>query len=137
MPVLKSNGEVNQLTVTNSEVLSNTKDEPLVNNQKIRKGRGGPRPNSGRKKGALQKLGGKELLAAIERATGKSFEDNIAEHYNRAIVSGDWNDVRDYEKFIISKVISDVKEVDITSNGQPVAAAFVFPSVETGDWEKQ
>lgn len=109
---------------------------PMPNNQKIKKsGRGGARPNAGRKKGAIQKLGGADLLDAIARTTGKSFADNIAEHYYRAIISNDWNDVRDYEKFIISKVISDVKEVDITSKGEAIGAAFTFPTQELPDWK--
>lgn len=109
--------------------------EPLVNNQKIRKGRGGPRPNSGRKKGAIQKLGGKELLEAIEKETGKSFAQNIAEHYHRAIVANEWHDVRDYEKFIIAKVITDTKEVDVTSNGESIKTVFNFPSIELDDYK--
>ena len=109
--------------------------EPLVNNQKIKKGRGGPRPNSGRKPGAIQKLGGKDLLEAIAKQTGKSFAENIAEHYHRAIVANEWNDVRDYEKFIIARVISEVKEVDVTSNGQTIGANFNFPTQELDDWK--
>ena len=108
---------------------------PLPSNQKIKKGRGGARANSGRKKGAIQKLGGVELLVAIEQATGKTFAENIAEHYYRAIVNNEWYDVRDYEKFIISKVISDVKEVDITSAGKQLGANFNFPVQELIDWK--
>jgi hypothetical protein len=109
---------------------------PLPNNHKIKKvGRGGARINAGRKKGAIQKLGGADLLVAIERATGKSFADNIAEHYTRAIDSEEWSDVRDYEKFIVSKVISDTKELDITSAGQVLGAVFTFPGIELIDYK--
>ena len=119
-----------------NQSLENTFEmEPLPRNQTIKKGRGGARPNAGRKKGAIQKLGGADLLLAIEQATGKSFAENIAEHYYRAIVSNEWNDVRDYEKFIVSKVISDTKEVDITSNGKTIGAAFTFPTKELDDWK--
>lgn len=106
----------------------------MINNQKNKKGRGGKRPGAGRKPGAIQKLGGKDLLEAIERQTGKSFADNIAEHYNRAIISEEWADVKDYEKFIIAKVISDVKEVDITTNGESFNAKFEFTQSELPDW---
>lgn len=115
--------------------MKNSTMNPLINNQKTKKGRGGPRPNSGRKKGAIQKLGGRELLEAIEKQTGKSFADNIAEHYYRAIIANEWNEVRDYEKFIISKVISDTKEVDLTSNGESINTVFNFPTVELSDWD--
>lgn len=125
---------IDQNTVNDS--LANTFElEPLPRNQKTKSGRGGARPNSGRKKGAIQKLGGADLLLAIQQATGKSFAENIAEHYNRAIVANDWHDVRDYEKFIVSKVISDVKEVDITSNGQTIGANFTFPTTELSEWK--
>lgn len=150
--LLEANAKDNPMSFNrNNAIKPNTKkkryhmpkeeDKSLVNNQKIKKtstgagsGRGGVRANSGRKPGAIQKLGGKDLLIAIAKATGKTFEDNIAEHYNRAIMSGDWHDVRDYEKFIISKVISDVKEIDVTSNGQTVGVAFSFPTIELQDW---
>ena len=97
--------------------------------------RGGARPGAGRKPGSIQKLGGRELLIAIEKHTGKSFADNIAEHYHRAIVEGAWNDVRDYEKFIIAKVISDVQEVDITSKGESIVPNFQFTQKELPDWQ--
>jgi hypothetical protein len=107
----------------------------LKNNQK-KSGPGGKRPGSGRKKGSTQKLSGVELLVAIHKATGKPFSDNVAEHYHRAVQAKEWSEVRDYEKFIIAKVISDTKEVDITSNGETVGATFTFPKVELSDWNE-
>ena len=113
--------------------------DPLPRNQTIKKGRGGPRVNSGRKKGAIQKLGGADLLLAIANETGKSFAENIAEHYNRAIHANEWHDVRDYEKFIIAKVISDRHEIqqDVTSNGQTLGVQLVFTSKELPEWKKE
>jgi hypothetical protein len=106
----------------------------MPSNQNIKKGRGGARANSGRKKGAIQKLSGAVLLDAIAQATGKRFEDKIAEHYHQAALMGDWHAVRDYEKFILSKVLSD--HVDITSGGQPVAVQLVFNPIELPEWGK-
>lgn len=108
----------------------------LINNQNITKTRGGKRPGAGRKKGAIQKLGGRDLLAAIELVTGKSFANNIAEHYYRAITEQQWSEVKDYEKFIIQKVISDKSEVDITTNGESIKANFAFVPVELPEWKK-
>ena len=108
---------------------------PLPRNQKTKSGRGGPRPNSGRKKGAIQKLGGQDLLEEIKKVTGKSFARSIAEHYHQASKNNDWNAVRDYEKFILNKVITDRQEVDLTSGGEPIKAIFNFPSVELNDWK--
>jgi len=110
--------------------------DPMNNNQKIKKGRGGARKNAGRKKGSIQKLGGADLLHAIEMTTGRSFADNIADHYYKAILRNDWHDVRDYEKFIVNKVISDTKEIDVTSKGEKLTAVFNFPTVELPDWKE-
>ena len=107
--------------------------EPLPRNQKIKKGRGGSRPNSGRKKGAIQKLGGVELLQEIKNVTGKSFARSIAEHYLQAQHNNDWNAVRDYEKFILGKVMTDT--VDVTSNGQSLKTVFHFPTIDIDDWK--
>ena len=119
-----------------NESLTNTFElAPLPRNQKIKPGRGGARPNSGRKKGAIQKLGAVELLDNIQRVTGKPFARSIAEHYHIAAINQDWNAVRDYEKFILGKVLSDRQEVDITSGGQSLQAIFNFPTVEIDDWK--
>jgi hypothetical protein len=111
--------------------------EPTKNNQKNKPngGRGGRRPGAGRKLGSIQKLGGADLLIAIAKETGQSFADNIAKHYHRAIIANEWNDVRDYEKFIIAKVISDVKEIDVTTQGKALTAVFTFPTRELDDWK--
>lgn len=94
--------------------------------------KGGYRPGAGRKKGAIQKLSGSELLKQIQRTTGKRFEQLLAEHYKLAYEMGDWQAVRDYEKAILSKVISD--KVDITSNGETLNAVYTFTQRELPDW---
>jgi hypothetical protein len=109
--------------------------EVLTRNQKIKDNRGGKRQGAGRKKGAIQKLGAVELLDSIHKVTGKPFARSIAEHYHKAAQNQDWNAVRDYEKFILSKVLSDRQEVDITSGGEQLKAIFNFPTVELPDWK--
>ena len=96
--------------------------------------RGGKRPNSGRKKGAIQKLSGSEILKQIQRTTGKRFEQLLAEHYRDSFIRGDWQAVRDYEKTILAKVVAD--KVDVTTNGESMNAQFVFPQRELTDWSK-
>ena len=108
--------------------------DDMKNNQKNKSGRGGARPGAGRKKGAFQKMGGVELLEAIKKKTGKTFADNIAEHYMLAITNENWADVRDYEKFIIQKVMTDVKEVDITSDGEKLGVQMIFKAQELTEW---
>ena len=107
----------------------------LPRNQKIKENRGGKRQNAGRKKGAIQKLGAVELLDTINKVTGKSFARSIAEHYHKAAQNEDWNAVRDYEKFILNKVLSDRQEIDMTSGGEKLQAIFNFPTVELPDWK--
>ena len=94
--------------------------------------RGGARPGEGRKKGAIQKLSGSEILKQIQRTTGKRFEQLLAEHYLDSCLRADWQAVRDYEKTILSKVVAD--KVDVTSNGETMNAQFVFPQRELTDW---
>lgn len=94
--------------------------------------RGGARPGAGRKKGAIQKLSGSEILKQIQRTTGKRFEQLLAEHYMDSCIRGDWQAVRDYEKTILSKVVAD--KVDVTTNGESMNAQFVFPQRELSDW---
>ena len=96
------------------------------------KQRGGKRPGSGRKKGAIQKLSGSEILKQIQRTTGQRFEQLLAEHYYESCLRHDWQAVRDYEKTILAKVVAD--KVDITSDGQHINTQFVFPKQETPDW---
>lgn len=95
-------------------------------------GKGGRRPGSGRKKGMIQKLSGSELLKQIQKTTGKRFEQLLAEHYYETILRHEWDAVRDYEKTILAKVISD--KVDITTNGESLNAQFIFPQRELVDW---
>jgi len=97
-----------------------------------KKPKGGARPGAGRKKGAIQKLSGSELLKQIQKTTGKKFEQLLAEHYKLAMTMNDWHAVRDYEKTILAKVIAD--KVDITSNGEHINTQFVFPKQETNEW---
>lgn len=94
--------------------------------------RGGARPGAGRKKGAIQKLSGSEILKQIQRTTGKRFEQLLAEHYMDSCIRGDWQAVRDYEKTILSKVVAD--KVDVTSNGESIAPNYTFREKELSEW---
>jgi hypothetical protein len=102
--------------------------------EQVTKKKGGRRPGAGRKKGAIQKLSGCELLKQIQRTTGKPFAQLLAEHYRDSYLRCDWQAVRDYEKTILAKVIAD--KVDITSDGQHINTQFVFPKQEILDWQE-
>jgi len=127
---------------TNSS-LENTFDmapstTPLVDNQSPqtvpkKKGRGGARPNSGRKVGSTVKLSAADLLAEIARQD-KPFAEGLAEDYTRARQSGDLMIVQRYQQMFLSKVLADKQEVDMTSNGQTMTMGFSFPTTELPEW---
>jgi hypothetical protein len=124
---------------SNKVLRSNKKDketEPMVDNQNLqtkKKGRGGARPNSGRKVGSTVKLSAADLLAEIARQD-KPFAEGLAEDYKRARLEGDLMIVQRYQQMFLSKVLADKQEVDMTSNGQTIGASFTFPSSELPDW---
>ena len=112
--------------------------EPLVDNQILqkKKGRGGARPNSGRKVGSTVKLSAADLLKEIARID-KPFAEGLAEDYKRARDEGDLHIVQRYQQMFLSKVIADKQELDVTSNGQTIGASFTFPSLELPDWKDE
>ena len=111
---------------------------PLVNNQNLqkKKGRGGARPNSGRKVGSTVKLSGQDILAEIAKRD-VPFAEGLAEDYARARQSGDTNLVQRYQQMFLNKVVADKQEIDMTSNGQTMNVGFTFPSIELTDWKNE
>lgn len=133
--------QVFEMAPTVQEKMKNiVKPEPLDNNQNLqtekpkKKGRGGARPNSGRKVGSTVKLSAADLLAEIARQD-KPFAEGLAEDYVRARQSGDMNVIQRYQQMFLAKVIADKSETDITSNGQTLGANFTFPTQELPDWK--
>jgi len=116
---------------------------PMENNQEIsevpaikKKGRGGPRPNSGRKLGSTQKLSGLTILDAIAKID-KPFAEGLAEDYYKARISGDSHLIQRYQQMFLNKVVADKQELDVTSNGQTLGASFTFPTLELPDWSNE
>ena len=106
----------------------------MNNNQNSpKKGRGGARPNSGRKVGSTQKLSAQRLLQEIARLD-KPFAVGLAEDYHNARLSGDTHLVVKYQQMILNKVVADKVDVDHTTMGQPLTATFKFPQQELVDW---
>jgi hypothetical protein len=113
---------------------------PMNDNQSLakeekpkKKGRGGARPNSGRKVGSTVKLSAQTLLAAIADVD-VPFEQGLAEDYHKARLSGDLHVIQKYQTMILSKVVADKQELDVTSNGQTLGASFSFPTLELPEW---
>ncbi len=112
--------------------------ENLDNNQKksiIPGKNGGWRPNSGRKKGQIQKLSAQSILKEIAKKD-KPFAIGLAEDYHNARMSGDTHLVVKYQQMILNKVVADKVDVDHTTMGQPLTAVFKFPQQELSDWEQ-
>jgi hypothetical protein len=132
----------NQNNVNDS--LTNTFEmEPMNDNQNLQKaetsvvkkkpGRGGARPNSGRKVGSTVKLSAADVLAEIAKQD-VPFAVGLAQDYVRARQSGDMHVIQRYQQMLLAKVIADKTETDITSNGQTIGASFTFPTKELIDW---
>jgi hypothetical protein len=118
----------NQNTVNDS--LTKAFDmSPMDNNQilqtevKKKPGRGGARPNSGRKVGSTVKLSAADVLAEIAKQD-VPFAVGLAQDYIRARQSGDMNVIQRYQQMLLAKVIADKHETDITSNGRTIGANF-------------
>jgi hypothetical protein len=112
-------------------------ENPMNNNQnRPKKGRGGARPNSGRKVGSTQKLSAQRLLHEIARKD-KPFAIGLAEDYHNARMSGDQHLVVKYQQMILNKVVADKVDVDHTTLGQPIQTVFNFPQRELEDWNPE
>jgi hypothetical protein len=117
--------------------------ESMDNNQNLQNettivkkktGRGGARPNSGRKVGSTVKLSAADVLAEIAKQD-VPFAVGLAQDYIRARQSGDMHVIQRYQQMLLAKVIADKTETDITSNGQTIGASFTFPTKELIDWK--
>ena len=112
----------------------NLQTAPEISVVKKKTGRGGARPNSGRKVGSTVKLSAADVLAEIAKQD-VPFAVGLAQDYLRARQSGDMHVIQRYQQMILAKVIADKHETDITSNGQTIGASFTFPTKELIDWK--
>ncbi len=106
----------------------------MNNNQNSpKKGRGGARPNSGRKHGSTQKLSAQRLLQEIARKD-KPFAIGLAEDYHNARMGDDKHLVMKYQQMILSKVVADKVDVDHTSLGESLRPIYNFNKNELTEW---
>jgi len=108
----------------------------MKNNQNTKKGRGGYRPGSGRKKGIGEKLRASVLLNEIYRTNKRGFAQLLVEELNKAILAGDTKLTAQYLQWIGNKVVADKVDIDHTSMGQPLTTVFQFPQRELTDWNE-
>ena len=96
--------------------------------------RGGARKGSGRPKGSTSKITVETLIHAINKEIGISLEEQIAMNYKDAIDREDHSAVRDYDRFLLGKVVADRHEIDHTTLGESLKANFNFEQKELPDW---
>jgi hypothetical protein len=84
--------------------------------------RGGARPNSGRKPGSTTKITVESLMNQIELTAGKTYAEILAHNYVGAISRSDWNNVRDYDKAFMNKLIAEKLEVDVNQSEDALEA---------------
>jgi hypothetical protein len=89
---------------------------------------------AGRPSGAKNKVTSEKILHQIALITGKPFEQSLAEGYLASIISCDFNARLQYEKLILSKVVSDKQDLNIHSMGQSLVNNFNFTKAELPDW---
>jgi hypothetical protein len=106
----------------------------MKNNHNTKPGRGGYRPNSGRKKGAAEKIRATAFLNEIYRTNKKSFAQLLVNELNKSIADGDTKLTKEYLTWIGNKVTADKIEMDHTTDGQPIQTIFNFPQKELVDW---
>jgi hypothetical protein len=120
------------------QVFDMAPSEPTINNhidQKPKKtGRGGKRPNAGRKVGSIVKLSSVDILTEIAKRD-VPFEVGLAEDYAKARQEGDFNVIQRYQQMILGKVVADKHEIDHTTLGESLKANFNFQQKELPDWK--
>lgn len=114
--------------------LKSLENNQILHTTTTKKGRGGARPNSGRKVGSTVKLSAADLLKEISRID-KPFAEGLAEDYKRARDEGDLHVIQRYQQMFLSKVLADKQELDVTSNGHTLGASFTFPTIELPEWQ--
>lgn len=99
--------------------------------------RGGARKNSGRPPGSSNKISGASILEAISNTCGISYEQQLAQNYIRCVQENDKAMVAKYDQMFLGKVVADKTQIDHTSNGETIQAAFAFIATELPDYEKK
>lgn len=106
---------------------------PMKNNQKTNK-RGGYRPGSGRKKGAVEKIRATAFLNEIYKTNKKSFAQLVVQELNKSIADGDTKLTKKYLTWIGNKVTAD--KVDVTTNGESITPTYNFVEKELPEWNQ-
>ena len=129
----ESVGPITNVLTENESNFSNEK--PKRKYTKRASTRGGARMGAGRPKGSSNKINSDDLIFDFQAQAGMSFEQFVNSRILLASADNNHELVSRYILGMAKYFISDVKEVDITSNGQTIGANFSFPQVELPDWQ--
>lgn len=143
-----NHGNFYRQDVVNDSLTETFGMEPMNNNQNKSKGpgRGGKRAGAGRKRGSTNKITAEEFFTTYKKVTkGEYLEDLVKrlhqtyEQVNTAVSRKEFDDAinnaHKYDSFIAKYLFSDIKELDVTSNGETIGANFTFPTKELDDWK--
>jgi hypothetical protein len=88
-----------------------------------KKGRGGARAGSGRKKDGRNQLSVGELLETLQaKAGGKSYEDLLVTDFLQARQANDTQLIIKYHNLILSKVMTNMAKIEVTDSAEAVEA---------------
>lgn len=88
-----------------------------------KKGRGGYRPGSGRKKDSRAQLSVGELLETLQaKSGGKSYEDLLVTDFLDARSKNDTQLMLKYHNLILNKVMTHMAKVEVTDSTEAVEA---------------
>jgi hypothetical protein len=84
-------------------------------------GRGGPRPGSGRPKGAKDRVSVSGILESLNNKTnGQSYEDILIEDFINARQDGDSNLVLKYHTLLANKFVANLNDIVIEDASESV-----------------
>jgi len=93
------------------------------NTTEKKKGRGGPRPGSGRKKGSTEQVTIDGLLSALkDKSGGKPYETLLVEDFLQARTRGDSQLTVKYHNLILNKVMTSLAKIEITEPQDAIEA---------------
>ena len=101
----------------------------------IKPTRGGRRVGAGRKAGSTNKIQAGEFLKEYRKVHGNHLKEDLVKDMMNARLRGDFEMLFKYQTAFAKYYMSDVKEVDVTSNGETIGANFTFPTKELDDWK--
>jgi len=97
--------------------------------------RGGKRDGSGRPKGSINKISPEKLIRNFKQQSGLTFERFVNEQILSAHAEGNRDLVSKYILGLAKYYMTDIQQVDHTSNGESLGVQLIFRPQELDDWK--